>query len=305
MQRFRRTAITFAFAAAACAAGAQTYPSKPLRLIVPFAPGGGTDTISRVVAQKLTEQLGQLVIVENRPDAGGLIGTESAFKLPADGYTLVTGTISALAIIPITQSKPSYDPQKDFTPVSMTATGPYVLVAHPSLPARTVGELVKLARGNPSGIIYGSTGFATGTHLTAEYFSSVTGVKMSHVPYKGDALAVIDLISGQISLGFFTPIVMSQHIRAGRLRAIAVTALARTRGLPQVPTVAESGYPGFEAGSWMGVIVRAVTDPEVSATIEVQGNTPAAGPPEVYERYIAAEIVKWRRVIAEAAIKID
>ena len=317
--RLALSALTLPLAAPALA---QQYPVKPLRMIVPYAPGGGTDTISRLVAQRLGEALGQLVVIDNRPGAGGLIGTEAALKLPADGYTLAAGTISTLAIIPITQAKPSYDPQKDFTPVSLLSTGPYLLVAHPSLPARTVADLVRLARARPGGVAYGSTGIATGTHLTAEYFSSVSGVRMTHVPYKGDGPAVIDLLSGQISIGFFTPIIMTQHIRSGRLRGIAVTATARTRDLPDVPTVAESGYPGFESGSWLGVtvragtpaavvrrlnaeIVRAMSIAELRAAIEAQGNNPAADAPEAFERFIAAEIAKWKRVIAGAGIRVE
>ena len=298
------------------------YPAKPVRIIVPFAAGGGTDTIARVLAQKLTETWGQTVVVENRPGAGGLIGFESVLKAPADGYTLGVGTISTLAVIPATQVKPRYDPLKDFAAVTLISTVPYVLVAHPSLPARTLSEIVKLARGKPGQISYGSAGHATGTHLTAEYMSSVAGMKLVHVPYKGDGPALIDLMAGQISTGFFTTIIMGQHIRSGRLRGIVVMSANRVRELPNVPTAIESGYAGFEAESWQGISVRAGTPPElvrklnadlvrilnntdVRAGIEAQGNTVAPGSPEDFERFIVKEIAKWRRVIAAAGIRLE
>jgi len=298
------------------------YPAKPLRVIVPFPSGGGIDTIARVLGQKLSEAMGQPVLVDNRPGAGGLIGFESTLRAPADGYTLAVGTISTLAVIPVTQAKPSYDPLKDFMPVTMISTVPYVLVAHPSVPVRTLGELVRLAKARPGSIAYGSTGYATGTHLTAEYFSNVAGIKLVHIPYKGDGAAVVDLMSGQVSTGFFTTIIMGQHIRTGRLRGIAVTSATRSRELPDVPTFAESGYPGFRSESWQGIVVRAGTPPvivrrlntelvrilglpDVRGSIEAQGNTISAGTPEDFERFIVAEIVKWRQVINTAQIRID
>ena len=309
-------------AAAGAPAAAQSYPVKPIRFIVPYVPGGSTDTLSRAVAQKMAEGLGQTIVVENRAGAGGLIGTEAMLKLPADGYTIALGTISTLAIIPLTQAKPSYDPQKDIAPVVLTSTGPYLMVAHPSLPARTIPEFVRLARAKPGGIVYGSTGIATGTHLTAEYFASVAGIRMTHVPYKGDGAAVIDLLAGQIATGFFPTIVMTQHVKAGKLRGMAVTATARMRELPEVPTMIESGYANFESGTWHGIIARAGTppallqrlnaeaaralaDPAVRNTIEAQGITIGGGPPEAFERYIAGEIAKWKRVIAGAGLKVE
>ncbi|HTE14145.1 MAG TPA: tripartite tricarboxylate transporter substrate binding protein [Burkholderiales bacterium] len=293
-----------------------------MRLIVPFAPGGGTDTIARVLAQKLTESWGQNVIVENRPGAGGLIGFESVLKAPADGYTLGMGTISTLAVIPATQAKPRYDPLKDFAPVTLISTVPYVMVAHPSLPARTMAEFVKLARSKPGEISYGSAGYATGTHLTAEYLSSVTGIKLVHVPYKGDALALIDLMAGQISTGCFTTIIMGQQIRSGKLRGIVVMSPQRSRELPNVPTAIESGYAGFTSESWQGIsvragtpleivrklntdIVRILSTPDVRAGIEAQGNNVSPGSPEDFERFIVKEIAKWKQVIASAGVRID
>jgi len=317
-----KIAVACVLGACAVCATAQQYPAKSVRLIVPFAPGGGTDTIARVLAQKLTESWGQNVIVENRPGAGGLIGFESVLKAPADGYTLGMGTISTLAVIPATQAKPRYDPLKDFAPVTLISTVPYVMVAHPSLPARTMAEFVKLARSKPGEISYGSAGYATGTHLTAEYLSSVTGIKLVHVPYKGDALALIDLMAGQISTGCFTTIIMGQQIRSGKLRGIVVMSPQRSRELPNVPTAIESGYAGFTSESWQGIsvragtpleivrklntdIVRILSTPDVRAGIEAQGNNVSPGSPEDFERFIVKEIAKWKQVIASAGVRID
>jgi tripartite-type tricarboxylate transporter receptor subunit TctC len=301
---------------------AQTYPSRPVRLVVPFAPGGGIDAIARTIGQRLGDALGQPVLIDNRPGAGGLIGFESILKAPADGHTLVMGTISTLAVIPATQSKPSYDPLRDFAAVTQIASVPYVIASHPSLPVRSLGDLVALAKTRPGQISYGTTGYATGTHLTAEYFSRIASVKLTHVPYKGDGPGLTDLMGGHIQLGFFTTIITPQHVRSGRLRALAVTSATRARELPNVPTVAESGFPGFESSSWQGITVRAGTpapivrrlneeivrilnQPEVRASLEKLGNTVVASTSEQFEKFIAAEIVKWKRVIEDARIQID
>jgi tripartite-type tricarboxylate transporter receptor subunit TctC len=297
------------------------YPAKPVRLIVPFAPGGGTDTIARILAQKLTETWAQTVMVENRPGAGGLIGFESVLKAPADGYTLGLGTISTLAIIPLTQATPRYDPLRDYAAITLISTVPYMLVAHPSLPSRNLAEFVTLARGKPGQISYGTPGYATGIHLTAEYLSRVTGIKMIHVPYKGDAPALVDLFAGQISTAVMTTIVSSQHVRSARIRGVAMLTARRTRDLPNVPTAIEAGYP-IESESWQGIsvragtppdivrklnadIVRTLTNPDVRNTIEAQGNNVSPGTPEAFERFIAKETAKWKQVIASAGIRIE
>jgi tripartite-type tricarboxylate transporter receptor subunit TctC len=314
--------------ACACAspARAQTdaaYPSRPLRLIVPFAPGGTTDSVARLVARETTKSLGQSIVVENRAGAGGLIGAEAVLKLPADGYTLAFATISTLAVQPLLQAKPSYDPLKEFALVTQIATLPYVVAAHPSLPAHNVRELVKLARAKPASISFGSPGYGTGAHLTAEYLSSVTGMKLVHVPYKGDAPGTIDLIAGQIATAVFPPIALVPHIKAGKLRALAVTSLARSTSLPDTPTVAESGYPGFESGSWNGIAVRAGTpeaivrrlhkdiaavlaeNQQVRGNIEASGSKVVGNTPDEFGAYVRGEIAKWRSVIAKAGIRID
>jgi tripartite-type tricarboxylate transporter receptor subunit TctC len=314
--------------AAACAmpAHAQTdaaWPARALRLIVPFAPGGTTDTIARLVAREITKPLGQQVVVENRPGAGGLIGAEAVLKLPADGHTLLFATISTMAVQPVMQAKPPYDPLRDFAPVTLISTLPYVLAAHPSLPAHSVPQLVKLARAKPGSISYASPGYGTGAHLTSEYLSSVTGMKLVHVPYKGDAPGTIDLIAGQIEIALFPTTGLVPHVKAGRLRALAVTSSERSSALPDVRTVAESGYPGFESGSWNGIAVRSGTpdtlvrrlhkeiaavltgNQQVRGNIESSGARVVANTPEQFGDYIRGEIAKWRKVVATAGIKTE
>ena len=321
-----RTAIWVLAAACALPALAQTdasYPSRALRLIVPFAPGGTTDTIARLVARELTKSLGQSVIVENRPGAGGLIGAEAALKLPADGYTLAFGTISTLAVQPVVQAKPAYDPLKDFVPVTQIASLPYVLAAHPSLPVQSLPQLVKFARAKPASISYASPGYGTGAHLTSEYLSSTTGMKLVHVPYKGDAPGTVDLVAGQVAIALFPPVSLVPHVKAGRLRALAVTSVERLSTLPETRTVAESGYPGFESGSWNGIAVRAGTpdaivrrlhkeivavlkdSQQVRTSIEASGARVVASTPEQFGDYVRGEIAKWRRVVATAGIRIE
>jgi tripartite-type tricarboxylate transporter receptor subunit TctC len=299
-----------------------SYPTRPLRLIVPFAPGGTTDTIARLVARETTKSLGQSVVVENRAGAGGLIGAETVLKLPADGYTLLFASISTLAIQPLVQAKISYDPVKDFGLVTQLATLPYVIAAHPSLPANSVPQLVKLAKAKPGAISFGSPGHGTGAHLTGEYLCGVAGIKLVHVPYKGDAPGTIDLIAGQIATAVFPPLTLVPHVKAGRLRALAVTSAERMNALPDTPTVAES-YPGFESGSWNGIAVRAGTpeaivrrlhkdiatmlaeNQQVRSNIESGGSKVVGNTPEEFAAYVRGEVAKWRGVIAKAGIKIE
>ena len=326
MSACRVAVSTFIAVACSTPTYAQTetnYPSRPLRLIVPFAPGGTTDTIARLVARETTKSLGQSIVVENRAGAGGLIGAEAALKLPADGYTLAFASISTLVVLPLAQTKPSYDPLKDFSLVTQIATLPYVIAAHPSLPAHSVPQLVRLARAKPSSISFGSPGYGTGAHLTAEYLSSVTGMKLVHVPYKGDAPGTIDLVAGQIAIAVFPPISLVPHVKSGRLRALAVTSSERSTSLPDTPTVAESGYRGFESGSWNGIAVRSGTpeaivrrlhkdiasvlaeSQQVRGIIEASGSKVVGNTPEEFGAYVRGEIAKWRGVIARAGVKID
>ena len=303
-------------------AGAQSYPAKPIRLIVPYTPGGDTDIIARLIAPKLSEALGQQVVVDNRPGAGSLIGTEAMLRAPADGYTLAMGTISSLAVLPVTKSNVPYDPIKDVAPIVLVTTVPYVLVIHPSVPARSVADLVKLAKSRPGELSYGTPGIATGIHLTAEYFSTVAGIKLVHVPYKGGAPSVVDLVAGNISLVFSTFSTTGQHLKSGRLRGLAVASSARAKDFPAVPTMSESGYRGFEASTWHGVvarsgtprplvtrlnaeIVRIVNTDDVRSALVTAGFDIAVGPAEDFERFVRSEIDKWKKVAQVANVRID
>ena len=303
-------------------ASAQTYPAKPIRLIVPYTPGGDTDVVARLVAPKLSEALKQSVIVDNRPGAGSLIGTEAMLRAPADGYTLAMGTISSLAVLPVTKTNVPYDPVKDIAPIILVTVVPYVLHVHPSVPAHTVAELVKLAKSRPGQLTYGTPGIATGIHLTTEYFSSIAGVKLVHVPYKGSGQMVVDLVSGNISLVFSTFSTTAQHLKSGRLRALATASSARSKDFPQIPTMAEAGYRGFEASTWHGIVTRAgtpkpivtrlnseiariVNSEEMRSTLVNAGFDIGAGSAEDFERFVRSEIEKWRKVATAADLRVE
>ncbi|MPZ41853.1 MAG: tripartite tricarboxylate transporter substrate binding protein [Betaproteobacteria bacterium] len=311
--------LLLAFAAAA---GAQSYPTKPIRLIVPYTPGGDTDTVARLIASKLSGALKQQVIVENRPGAGSLIGTEAMLRAPADGYTLAMGTISSLAVLPVTKVNAPYDPLQDIAPIVLATMVPYVLHVHPSIPARSVAELVKLARARPGQLTYGTPGIATGIHLTTEYFSSVAGVKLVHVPYKGSSSVVVDLIAGNISCAFSTFSTTRQHLRSGRLRALAIAANTRSKDFPGVPTMAEAGFQGFAAATWHGVVARAETPAEivarlnaeiarilksgdVNSTLVTAGFDVGGGSAEDFKRFVVSEIEKWKKVATVAQVRLD
>ena len=238
---------------------ASAYPTKSIRLIVPLAPGGGNDTIARLIGVKISPTLGQQVVIDNRPGAGGIIGVEIVTKAPADGYTLLLANAALMSIVPHAQQKVPYDALKDFAPVSLIASAPLLVVVHPSLPVRTMKELTALAKARPAAINYASNGVGTGTHLATELYSMMTGVKMVHVPYKGLSLAMTDLMSGQVSLMFSSAVAMLPHVKTGKLRAIAMTGARRSQALPEVPTVAETGLVGYEASSWYGVAAPAGT----------------------------------------------
>jgi len=302
--------------------GAQTYPAKPIRLIVPYTPGGDTDVVARLIAPKLSEALRQQVIVDNRPGAGSLIGTEAMLRAPADGYTLAMGTISSLAVLPVTKSNVPYDPVKDIAPIVLATVVPYVLHVHPSVPARTVAELVKLAKSRPGQLTYGTPGIATGIHLTTEYFSSIAHVKLVHVPYKGSGQMVVDLVGGNIPIAFSTFSTTAQHLKSGRLRALATASSARSKEFPQIPTMSEAGYRGFEASTWHGVVTRAgtprqvvtllnseiariLTTGDVRAALVGAGFEIGAGSAEEFERFVRTEIDKWRKVATAANLRVD
>lgn len=249
-------AIVLCLVATGTSVLAQNFPVKPIRLIVPYSPGGDTDFVSRLIGSKLGDAMGQQIVVENRPGAGSLIGTEAMLRSPADGYTMALGTISSLAVLPVTKAKVPYDPVKDIAPIVLATVVPYVLHVHPSVPATSVMDLVRLAKAQPGQFTYGTPGIATGVHLTTEYFSTVAGIRLVHVPYKGSAPAMVDLIGGNIYAAFTTFATTRTHLHSGRIRALGIAARTRSKDFPDVPTMSESGFPGFEASTWHGLVTR-------------------------------------------------
>lgn len=315
-------ALCAALAFCASAAIAQQFPTRPLRLLVTVAPGGGVDLAARTLAPRFAELLGQAVVVENRTGAGGVLAMEALLNAPADGHTLIVATISTMVVIPATQPKITYDPLRDVALLTLVASVPYIILANTTLPVRSVADLVKLAKARPGALTYGSAGHATGTHLAAEYFSVTTGTRLTHVPYKGAGPAMVDMLAGQVALSFVTASSGQPHVLSGRARALGITSLARAPTLPEVRTVAEQGYAGFEVGSWMGLAVRAGTpapvlqrlqsdaqrlmqNVELRKQLEAQGNVAIGGGAQEFERYLAAETGKWRKVIAQADIRMQ
>jgi tripartite-type tricarboxylate transporter receptor subunit TctC len=309
-------------AAPAATALAQGYPNKSIRFILPYPPGGGSDTIARPVARKMTETIGHQVIVDNRGGAGGNIGMEAAARAAPDGYTIVMGLTAQLAVNPALYRKIPYDPVRDFEPVTLLANGAYLLVAHPSFPAKTMKDVVALAKKRPNEILYASSGNGSGAHLATELLNTMTGIKLVHVPYKGGGPALVDTISGQTQLLFATPIASSGHIQAGRLRAIAVSTTKRVGSMPGVPTVAESGIPGYDSGVWYGILApkgtprdivnrlneefrKVLGDPGIRDFLTKAGVEPDGGSPDELGKYIRSEVAKWAKVVQDAKIRID
>ena len=305
-------------------ANAQTsdYPSKPIRFIVPYASGGPADVVARVIGQKLSENLGQQVVVDLRPGAGGNVGTAAAAKAPPDGYTMVMGTIGNYVFNLSLYKKLPYDPVKDFAPVSLVASYGNVLVVHPSLPVRSVKELVAMALKRPGELNYASAGNGTSIHIAAELFQFMTRTKLVHVPYKGGAPAVVDLVGGHVPIMFDTITEALPHIRSGRLRALGVTGSQRSRNLPDVPTIAEAGVAGYAFIGWTGVfvpagtpasivdrlneeIVKVVQSPEIGSRITQDGADPVGSTPEELARTIDSGFKKWDVVIKKAGIYLD
>ncbi len=300
------------------AVGAQDYPSKSLRMIVPFPPGGVTDIVARAVAAKLAIELGQAVVVENRAGASGAIGAEAGARAPADGYTLVMGNISTLAINPVTFAKLPYDAVASFDPVSMVAIQPLIIAVHPALPVKSLGDLVVLAKNQPGKLNYGTAG--SSIYLAVEFFSAATGIKMNHIPYKGSAPALTDLMGGQIQVLFDPFSSIYPHVASGKLRALAVTTDKRSATAPNLPTVAETGYANFDISSWQGIVVPAGTPksviqrlnrdlvkvlstPEMKERFAQYSAVTAASTPEQFSGYIKEEIARWQKVAVDAGIK--
>jgi tripartite-type tricarboxylate transporter receptor subunit TctC len=319
MRRLLLVAAALAFAGMAHAQG---YPSKPVRMLLGFPPGGPTDINARILAQKLAERLGQPVIVDNRAGAGGNIAATEAAKAPADGYTIFYNT-SAIAIAPSLYSKINYDPVRDFAPVALTATVPLVLVVNPAVPAKNAQELVAYAKANPDRFNYASSGSGTITHLAAALFCSQTGLQATHVPYKGSAPALQDVVGGQVQMMVDTMNTVLPYVKDKRLRPLAVATTRRSAALPDVPTLQEAlGLPGFEMSAWQGIVVpaatpkeivarlhaeinRAVLDADVRQRLSAQGAEPLGGSSEEYATYIRSEIVRWAKVVKDAGATLD
>lgn len=303
-------------------AAAQSFPTKPITIVVPFSAGGTTDILARIVAQPLGTELGQPVVIDNRAGAGGNIGAAIAAKAPADGHTLFMGTVGTHAINASLYKKLPYDPIKDFAPLSRVASVPNLLVAHPSRPYKTISELIAYGKANPGKVNYASAGSGSSIHLSGELFESMAKIGMVHVPYRGSAPAVNDLLAGQVDIMFDNMPSAIQHVRAGKLRAIAVTTAKRSDQLPQVPTIAESGVPGYEATSWFGLFTKAgtpapvvaklnaalakvLTQPDVKKRIAEQGGLTHAESPEQFAAFIQAESQKWGKVVRDSGATAD
>ena len=320
----RKLAVALMLACLAFPAGpvrADEYPSHPIRLIVPFAAGGAADTVARIIGKRLGDALGQTVVVEDRGGGGGLIGTELVKNSDADGYTLLLGQSGPISINPGIYPKLPYDPEKDFVPITMTTSYPYVLVVNPSLGVKTVAELVALARSKPGQLNYGTTGLGSSNHLVTELFDNKAGITMTHIPYRGTSLAVADLIAGQVQVVFADPVSALAQVRAGTLVALAVTSKERSPVAPDLPTIAESGYPGFNAIAWHGILApagtppaivdriyaiigKALQDPATIKLIEQQAIQIVGSSPQAFAGFIKQDIVLWKDVAQQAKIEM-
>ncbi|HXF66085.1 MAG TPA: tripartite tricarboxylate transporter substrate binding protein [Burkholderiales bacterium] len=313
--------LTAGSVVSALAAGAQVYPAKPIRIVVPFPPGGTSDILSRAIGQKLAEEWKQQVIVDNRPGASANIGAEIVVKSPPDGYTLLLAS-TIHTINPSLYSKLSYDPARDFTPITLIAATSQVLVVHPSVPVRSVKEFIAYARKRPGELHYSSAGNGSQPHLTAEMFKARTGIDIVHVPYKGAPPAMTDLLAGHVALTFATSPSAVPHVKAGKLRALGVSTLKRISALPEVPTIDESGVPGFEASGANGLVgpagmpaaiveklnaavVRIVNEPAMSRYLRDQGAEPWTTTPAEYAAYIRSEVAKWAKAVKDSGARID
>ena len=320
MTAIRASAVAAALLAffSSAASAADTYPSHPIRMLVGFAPGGGTDTTARALTPKLSERLGQQVIVDNRPGAAGNIATEITTKAPADGYTILMGTIAALSINPTLYGNLPFDPLRDLIPVTRAVDSTNILVVHPSVPAKTVKELIALAK--TKSLNGGSSGVGGAGHLALELFNVMAGTKIIHIPYKGGGPAMIDLVGGQINLIFATAASAIPHMQAGRIHALAVTTLNRSKLVPDLPTVSEAGLKGFEANNWYGIVVPAKTPkpiverlnkefvavlnmPDIREILFKQGLDAAPSSPDAFGAYIRSETAKWAKVIKASGAK--
>jgi tripartite-type tricarboxylate transporter receptor subunit TctC len=322
MIRTVNTIVALAVAAFASAANAQAWPSKPIKWIVPFAPGGTTDILARTISEKLSQALGQPVIIENKPGAGGGVGAEFTAKAPADGYTIMGGTISTHAINASLYKSLPYDPIKDFAPITLIARVPNMLVVNPDVPAKNVAELIALMKANPAKYTFASSGNGTSQHLSGELFKAMAGVDMQHIPYKGSPPALQDVVAGQVTMTFDNITTAWPLAKAGKLRALAVTTAKRSSIAPDVPTLAESGLAGYEVGSWQGAFAPAGTPPEIVKRLNAEmvkiinspdvreklvglGAEPVANTPEEFGALVKTEVVKWADVVKKSGARVD
>jgi tripartite-type tricarboxylate transporter receptor subunit TctC len=320
-----RIAIAAFWAAASAAstapAAAQKYPEKPVRVVIPFAPGGGTDVLARFLSTRLSESLGVGVVLENRAGAGGTLGTEIAARSAPDGHTLLF-TSASHVFNPSLYAKPGYDSLRDFAPITLAAMVPHLVVVHPSLPARSAKDLIALAKSRPGEIFYGSGGTGSSVHLAAALFVSMAGVNMTHVPYKGGGPAMIGVMAGEASVLFPTMQSAMPHYKSGRLRAIGISTAKRSPAVPEVPAIAESGLPGYDATGWYGMlapagtpqpvidrlhrdIVRILTDPQMKERLAVEGAVAVGNTPAQFDKFIRDETAKWSKIIRDLKIKVD
>ncbi len=316
--------VTLACATAVAPVLAQPagYPDRPLRLIVPFPPGGGNDILARAVGSRLAEVIHQQVIVDNRGGAGGMIGGQIAATANPDGYTLFLGSLGSLAHNPALRPKLPYDPVRDFAPVSLLATSPFILVVHPPLQAANVKELIALAKAKPGSLNLGSAGIGSSLHLTGELFKHTTGINLVHIPFKGTAPAITELITGQIHALFSTMPPALPHVKSGKLRALGVSSRTRAKAAPDVPTIIEAGVPGFEVLNWQGLVVpirtssaivaklnkdvlAALARPGMNEALAAQGLDAAGGPPQTFGKLIADEIARYRKLVQAANIQAE
>ncbi|MCT9070082.1 Bug family tripartite tricarboxylate transporter substrate binding protein [Cupriavidus gilardii] len=310
-------ATVLATAFAAPAAHAETFPARPIRIVVGFPTGGAPDTLARIVSEKISPSWGQPVVVDNKPGAGGNIGAEAVARAPGDGYTLALGTVGTHSINGAVYSKLPYDMVKDFAPVILLATTPNVLVVHPGVPAKTTAELIALAKAKPGALSFGTPGIGTSPHVAGELFNTVAGVKITHVPYKGRAMAIPDLLGGHITMMFDNLPSALPVIKEGKLRALGVTSLKRSASAPDIPTLAEQGLNGFQADSWFAIFVPATTPkdviaklntelnriftlPDVQAKLKTLGLDPVLGTPDALASFQKAEIAKWAKVVKDS-----
>lgn len=317
--RITSTLLAAMLAGVTGVAAAQSYPSRPVRFIVPSTPGGSVDTLARTIGPRLSEKWNQQVIVDNRSGAGGAIAGELVAKSPPDGYTLLVGTIASLATNASLQKKLPYDPVKDFAPVTLIATQNLMLLVHPSLPVKSVKELTALAKKRPGSLSFSSAGNGTGGHLSGELYKMLAGVDLLHVPYKGVAPAMVDVVSGQVTMTFASILSGSQQVRNGRLRALAVTGAKRSPAVSGLPTMTEAGVAGYESATWYGIVAPAGTpadivnrlhgeiagilkSPEMNDRLSKEGADPVGSTPSEFARHIQGEVEKWRKVIRAAGI---